>query len=106
MSSVLCFCCFTYPKVINHLMKLKFFNLVTDSASLGAAVRAAHGWLCNKKGGFLPISDMYMDKLEKTSLSCKLSVNAGDQELVSKYAAFMKKRIEIENRLVQKLGRY
>lgn len=77
-----------------------------DSASLGAALRAAHGWICNKKGGFLPISDMYMHKLEKTSLSCKLSVNAGDQELVSKYASFMKKRIEIENRLVQKLGRY
>nr|AFK38859.1 unknown [Lotus japonicus] len=76
-----------------------------DSASLGAALRAAHGWLCNKKGGFLPISDMYMDKLEKTSLSCKLSVHAGDQELVNKYAAYMKKRIEIENRLVQKLGR-
>lgn len=76
-----------------------------DSASLGAAVRAAHGWLCNKKGGYLPISDMYMDKLEKTSLSCKLSASAGDQEVVSKYAAIMKKRTEIENRLVQKLGR-
>lgn len=76
-----------------------------DSASLGAAVRAAHGWLCNKKGGHLPISDMYMDKLEKTSLSCKLSASAGDQEVVSKYAAIMKKRTEIENRLVQKLGR-
>ncbi|WJX42081.1 Xylulose kinase 2 [Trifolium repens] len=76
-----------------------------DSASLGAAVRAAHGWLCNKKGGYLPISNMYMDKLEKTSLNCKLSANAGDQELVSKYAAIMKKRTEIENRLVQKLGR-
>jgi len=80
-------------------------NLVTDSASLGAAVRAAHGWLCNKKGGYLPISDMYMDKLEKTSLSCKLSASAGDREVMSKYAAIMKKRTEIEDRLVQKLGR-
>ncbi|MED6207661.1 Xylulose kinase 2 [Stylosanthes scabra] len=77
-----------------------------DSASLGAAVRAAHGWLCNKKGSFLPISDMYMSKLEKTSLNCKLSVKAGDQKLSSKYAVIMKKRIEIENSLVNKLGRY
>ncbi|KAL2340061.1 hypothetical protein Fmac_008001 [Flemingia macrophylla] len=76
-----------------------------DSASLGAALRAAHGWLCNKKGSFLTISDMYMDKLPKTSLSCKLSASAGDQELVSKYLSIMKKRIEIENRLVQKHGR-
>lgn len=76
-----------------------------DSASLGAALRAAHGWLCNMKGSFVPISCMYMDKLEKTSLACKLSVNAGDQQLVNKYGLFMKKRLEIENRLVQKLGR-
>ncbi|CAK9172364.1 unnamed protein product, partial [Ilex paraguariensis] len=53
-----------------------------DSASLGAALRAAHGWLCNKK------------------------VDAGDQELVAKYSSLMKKRMEIENRLVQKLSRW
>ncbi|XP_059453586.1 xylulose kinase 2 [Corylus avellana] len=76
-----------------------------DSASLGAALRAAHGWLCKEKGSFVPISGMYKDKLEKTSLSCKLSVSAGDQQLVTKYALLMKKRMEIENRLVQKLGR-
>lgn len=48
---------------------------------------------------------MYADKLDKTSLGCKLSAAAGDQELVAKYSLFMKKRLEIENRLVQKLGR-
>ncbi|KAL3830680.1 hypothetical protein ACJIZ3_019482 [Penstemon smallii] len=77
----------------------------SDSASMGAALRAAHGWLCNKKGSFVPISCMYADKLETTSLNLKLAVNAGDQELVSKYGLLMKKRLEIENRLVQKLGR-
>ncbi|KAL5559881.1 hypothetical protein UlMin_036092 [Ulmus minor] len=77
----------------------------SDSASLGAALRAAHGWLCNKKGSFVPISKIYVDEPEKTSLSCKLSATAGDQQLVSKYALLMKKRIEIENRLVEKFGR-
>ncbi|XP_027092523.1 xylulose kinase 2-like isoform X1 [Coffea arabica] len=76
-----------------------------DSASLGAALRAAHGWLCNRKGSFLPIWFMYRDKLEKSSLNCKLAVTAGDQELVAKYALLMKKRVEIEKSLVQKLGR-
>lgn len=76
-----------------------------DSASLGAALRAAHGWLCNKNGGFIPISKMYEDVLEKSALNCKLAVNAGDKELVDKYALLMKKRVEIENRLVEKLGR-
>ncbi|GAB4839261.1 hypothetical protein Ancab_028787 [Ancistrocladus abbreviatus] len=76
-----------------------------DSASLGAAVRAAHGWLCNQKGGFVPIEGMYKDKLDKTSLSCKLSVKDGDPSLAAKYAMMVKKRMEIENRLVEKLGR-
>ncbi|KAF3441120.1 hypothetical protein FNV43_RR15031 [Rhamnella rubrinervis] len=76
-----------------------------DSASLGGALRAAHGWLCSNNGSFVPISCMYKDKLEKTSLSCKLSATAGDQQLVSKYGVLMKKRTEIENRLVEKLGR-
>lgn len=78
---------------------------ITDSASLGAALRAAHGWLCNKNGTFVPISSMYKDKLENTSLGCKLAAKAGDQQLVSKYGLLMKKRMEIENRLVEKLGR-
>lgn len=82
-----------------------FAACFTDSASLGAALRAAHGYLCSKKGSFVPISNMYKDKLEKTSLSSKLAVTAGDQQLVSKYAVMMKKRLEIENRLVEKLGR-
>ncbi|KAH6796184.1 hypothetical protein C2S51_037170 [Perilla frutescens var. frutescens] len=77
----------------------------SDSASMGAALRAAHGWLCHKKGSFVPISSMYADKLAKTSLNCQLAVTAGGQELVSKYALLTKKRAEIESRLVQKLGR-
>lgn len=72
---------------------------------MGAALRAAHGWLCNKKGNFVPISCMYADKLEKTSLNCKLAVPAGDKQLTSKYGLLMKKRMELENSLVQKLGR-
>ncbi|KAK1316656.1 hypothetical protein QJS10_CPA05g01647 [Acorus calamus] len=77
----------------------------TDSASLGAALRAAHGWLCDKEGGFIPIAQMYGDKLEKTSLSTKLAMPAGDGDLLAKYTLLMKKRIEIENSLVEKLGR-
>ncbi|XP_020087311.1 xylulose kinase [Ananas comosus] len=80
-----------------------------DSASLGAALRAAHGWLCNKEGRFVPISSMYEGKLDKTSLGAKLAVPAGekdeDKELLEKYSLVVRKRLEIEKRLVEKLGR-
>ncbi|CAN1156788.1 Xylulose kinase 2 [Linum perenne] len=76
-----------------------------DSASLGAALRAAHGWMCEKKGSFVPIASMYSDKLEKSSLSCNLTAGAGSEEVSRKYGVIMKKRIEIEKQLVEKLGR-
>nr|XP_043614806.1 xylulose kinase 2-like isoform X3 [Erigeron canadensis] len=74
-----------------------------DSASLGAALRAAHGLLCYTKGGFVPISGLYIDKLEKTALGCKLAV--ASNHTAANYASFVKKRMEIENRLVETLGR-
>lgn len=76
-----------------------------DSASLGAALRAAHGWLCNKEGRFVPISCLYGDKLDKTSLSAKLAFPAGDADLLSKYTMLVNKRMQIEKNLVEKLGR-
>nr|XP_011464775.1 PREDICTED: xylulose kinase-like isoform X2 [Fragaria vesca subsp. vesca] len=76
-----------------------------DSASLGAALRAAHGWLCSKKGTFVPFSCVYGDKIQKTSLECRLAA-IPETNLVPKYALMVKKRLEIENLLVQKLGRF
>ncbi|XP_072952429.1 xylulose kinase 2 isoform X2 [Typha angustifolia] len=80
-----------------------------DSASLGAALRAAHGWLCNKEGKFVPISCIYEGKLDKTSLSAKLAIPVGedkeDKELLHKYTLIMKKRMEIEKCLISKFAR-
>ncbi|BFG19548.1 hypothetical protein CerSpe_058220 [Prunus speciosa] len=75
-----------------------------DSASLGAALRAAHGWLCHNEGSFVPFKCLYEKKVENTSLKSKL-VATPDTHLVPKYGLMAKKRLEIENRLVEKLGR-
>lgn len=53
----------------------------------------------------MPISCLYKDKLEKTAFGCKLVATVEDEQLVAKYGVLVKKRMEIENRLVQKLGR-
>jgi len=44
--------------------------------------------------------------LETTSLNCKLKVKAGDANIASTYGLLMKKRMEIENKLVEKLGHF
>ncbi|KAK8954421.1 hypothetical protein KSP39_PZI002963 [Platanthera zijinensis] len=76
-----------------------------DSASLGAALRAAHGWLCDKEGGFVPITRLYENKLGETSLAAKLAKPAGDKVLLSKYSLLMKKRMRMEKYLVETFGR-
>jgi len=51
---------------------------------------------------------LYKGNLEKTSLGSKLAVPAGeeeDRELLKKYTLLMSKRMEIERRLVEKIGR-
>jgi xylulokinase len=72
-------------------------------------VRAAHGWLCNKEGRFVPISQIYEGSQEKTALSLKLAVVAGETEadkaLLQKYTFLMKKRLDIERGLVDKFER-
>lgn len=52
---------------------------------------------------------MYQGNLEKISLGAKLAVSTGegveDKELLEKYTVLMRKRMEIERRLVEKIGR-
>lgn len=74
-----------------------------DSASLGAALRAAHGWVCQKEGKFVPISQLYEEKSEDTSLTCKLAAPAGDKDLYSKYGSIMSERMKIEQELVEQI---
>ncbi|CAA7387739.1 unnamed protein product [Spirodela intermedia] len=77
-----------------------------DSASLGAALRAAHGWLCEEEGRFVPISRVYEGGgPEGTALSPKLAVPAGEDGAFGAYGELMRRRMEIERRLVEKLGR-
>jgi xylulokinase len=72
-------------------------------------VRAAHGWLCNKEGKFIPISHIYEGSPNKTALSLKLAVPTGetdaDKVLLQKYTLLMKKRLDIEGGFVEKFGR-
>lgn len=73
-----------------------------DSASLGAALRAAHGWLCHERGVFVPIADMFADIAsgEGSSVQCKLAADAGDKGVHEGYGRLAAKRAQIESALV------
>ncbi|PAN22046.1 hypothetical protein PAHAL_3G509300 [Panicum hallii] len=79
-----------------------------DSASLGAALRAAHGWLCNQQDEFVPFSSVYSGRIDRTSLSMKLAVPfgecEGDIELLNNYTLLVRKRLEIEQKLIERFN--
>ncbi|KAF8655747.1 hypothetical protein HU200_060904 [Digitaria exilis] len=79
-----------------------------DSASLGAALRAAHGWLCNQEDKFVPFSYVYSGRLDTSALSMQLAVPFGDcdedTELLNKYTLLVKKRLEIEQKLIERFS--
>ncbi|CAN6344070.1 unnamed protein product [Urochloa humidicola] len=81
----------------------------SDSASLGAALRAAHGWLCNQQDEFVPFSCVYSGRVDRTSLSVNLAVPFGDckrhTELLNNYTLLVKKRMEIEQKLIERFSR-
>ncbi|KAH9290635.1 hypothetical protein KI387_034752, partial [Taxus chinensis] len=74
-----------------------------DSASLGAALRAAHGWICDNEGRFIPISHLYEYKSEETAMTCKLSAPAGDKDVYAKYSYILPERMKIEQQLVDEI---
>ncbi|CAM0147189.1 unnamed protein product [Urochloa decumbens] len=80
----------------------------SDSASLGAALRAAHGWLCNQQDEFVSFSNVYSGRDDGSSLSMKLAVPFGDckrdTELLNSYTLLVKKRMEIEQKLIERFS--
>lgn len=75
---------------------------------MGAALRAAHGWLCNQQDEFVPFSCVYSGGLDRTSVTIKLAVPFGDcerdAELLNNYTLLVRKRLEIEQKLMEKFS--
>lgn len=74
-----------------------------DSASLGAALRAAHGWLCQSKGYFIPISDLLKGREVDSAMRCKLAAERGAKKLHEKYGLAAIRRVELETMLLKNL---
>ncbi|KAI5066194.1 hypothetical protein GOP47_0018818 [Adiantum capillus-veneris] len=74
-----------------------------DSASLGAALRAAHGWFCNSKSQFVPISDLYKGREDGSALQCRLAAEGGWKELHEQYGTLAMNRMKLEKKLIEEL---
>jgi xylulokinase len=71
-----------------------------DSASLGAALRAAHGWICNRTGEFVPIALMFSNAAEDSAIQCHLRAAAGPSDLHDGYGQLASVRAKLEQQLL------
>lgn len=74
-----------------------------DSASLGAALRAAHGWFCQSRGEFVPVSEMYKGREDGSAVQCKLAAQGGGEKLHKQYGLLAVDRMELERKLIKEL---
>lgn len=74
-----------------------------DSASLGAALRAAHGWFCQTSGEFVPISELYKGREDNSAVQCKLAAEGVGEKLHKQYGLLAIDRMILEKNLVKEL---
>ncbi|GBG90594.1 hypothetical protein CBR_g50937 [Chara braunii] len=98
-----------------------------DSASLGAALRAAHGWLCKEQevlpfvsaaeeeadgkapeqgaNNFLPFSVLIKHAAPDSAIGLQLAATAGGQEMHESYGRLMRVRQSLEAKIICEAGR-
>ncbi|XP_024391819.1 xylulose kinase 2 isoform X2 [Physcomitrium patens] len=71
-----------------------------DSAALGAALRAAHGWICQEQGTFVPMASVLKQASGENAFQCHLQAKAGSDELHAQYGDLAPVRAKIEQQLL------
>lgn len=74
-----------------------------DSAALGAALRAAHGWICKQKGAFVSMAYVLEHANKENAFQCNLQAKMGTSALHDQYGKLAAVRVEIEQQLLEEL---
>lgn len=72
-----------------------------DSASLGAALRAAHGWLCWKRGQFVSFEEVLGFAGDGSAVGLEDAKSVSGPSVYRLYGALVKKRMALEAILLQ-----
>lgn len=77
-----------------------------DSAPLGAAIRAAHGWICKETDGFVPLASILERASHASAFRWTLLAKKGSDELHEQYGELAAIRVEIEQQLLDEENPY
>jgi xylulokinase len=76
---------------------------LADSAALGAALRAVHGWVCKEDGAFVPMASVLEHANTENAFQCNLQAKMGTVELHDQYGDLAAVRVKIEQQLLDEL---
>jgi xylulokinase len=74
-----------------------------DSAALGGALRAAHGWVCKEEGTFVPMTSVLEQASTDSSFQCNLKAEMGTRELHDRYGQLAAVRVKMEEQLLHEM---
>lgn len=76
-----------------------------DSAAVGAALRAAHGWLCEDRREFVPFAQVVKCGSTDSALKLTLIAKGGDGENRGFYEQAVQERMALEGQMLEELGK-
>lgn len=71
---------------------------------MGAALRAAHGWMCQEEDAFVPLASILERANQENAFQCSLLAKKGSRELHHKYGQLAEVRMAIEQQLLEEIN--
>lgn len=72
---------------------------------MGAAIRAAHGWMCEERGEWVPFERIIECGAGDSALKLTLVAKGGGGESEVAYERAVRERMELEGRLLEEFGK-
>ena len=80
-------------------------SLCADSAAVGAALRAAHGWLCKERCEFVSFAQVVECGMGDSALKLTLVAQGGVGEDRVLYERAVQERMALEGQLLEDFGK-
>lgn len=76
-----------------------------DAAVVGAAIRAAHGWMCKERGEWVPFAQIVKCGAGDGALKLTLVAEGGGGESEVVYGMAVRERMALEGQLLEEFGK-
>ena len=79
--------------------------MCADAAVVGAAMRAAHGWMCEERGEFVPFAQVVKCGVGDSASKLTLVAEGGGEGGEVLYGRVVRERMALEGQLLEEFGK-